>query len=54
MLFYGVGADAVRVAGFDPLDGPDWAELERFLDQELVDLICWANGYALYRLSSSD
>jgi hypothetical protein len=54
VLFYSAGANAVRVAGFDPLDESDWAELERLLDRELQEVIGWENGYKLYRLRSGE
>jgi 4-amino-4-deoxy-L-arabinose transferase-like glycosyltransferase len=44
------GADAVREAGFDPLDSSDWAALGRLVDDELVEVADWAGGYSLYQL----
>jgi hypothetical protein len=50
VLYYAAGAEAVREAGYDPLDRSDWLELEQMLDHELVEVIDWDNGYTLYRL----
>lgn len=54
VLYYAAGAEAVREAGFDPLDESDWDELDRLLKHELVELIGWENGYTLYRLPSGE
>ena len=50
VLFYRDGAAAVRAAGFDPLDEPDWEALDRFLEQELVQIRALGNAYVLYEI----
>ncbi len=50
VLYYRLGADAVRRAGFDPLDDADWQALERFLTEDLVMDEAFGDAYVLYRL----
>jgi hypothetical protein len=49
VLYYNLGARAIRQAGVDPLTLDDWAELEIFLDQQLVPLADFGGAYTLYR-----
>lgn len=50
ILFYRLGAEAIRDAGFDPLVPEDWKELERFLADRLVPEQTFGDAYILYRL----
>lgn len=50
VLYYRLGAEAVRSAGFDPLNDEDWKELERFLTEDLVVAETFGDAYVLYRL----
>jgi hypothetical protein len=49
VLYYNLGARAIRQAGVDPLTLDDWAELGIFLDQQLVPLADFGGAYTLYR-----
>ncbi|MGH2622026.1 MAG: hypothetical protein ACRDHG_15870 [Anaerolineales bacterium] len=50
VLYYQVGAEAIRQAGFDPLDEADWQELDLFLTDDLVITESFDDAYTLYRL----
>ena len=50
VLYYRLGAEAVRNSGFDPLDDEDWAELERFLSEYLESTESFGDAYLLYRV----
>ena len=50
VLYYRLGAESVRSAGFDPLDGEDWEELDRFLTEDLEIAETFGDAYVLYRL----
>jgi len=49
VLFYRLGAQAIRQAGFDPLTAEDWAELESFLSDQLIPVTTFGEAYTLYR-----
>jgi hypothetical protein len=49
VLFYRLGAEAIRNAGFDPLTASDWAELESFLNDQLIPVADFGEAYTLYR-----
>jgi hypothetical protein len=49
VLFYRLGAEAIRKAGFDPLTAGDWAELESFLNDQLILVADFGEAYTLYR-----
>jgi len=49
VLFYQLGAEAIRQAGFDPLTAGDWAELESFLSDQLIPMTTFGEAYTLYR-----
>jgi len=50
VLYYRLGAEAVRAAGFDPLTDADWDELEHFLTEDLGIAESFDAAYTLYRL----
>jgi len=50
VLYYQLGAEAVRAAGFDPLSDADWEQLEKFLTDRLVITESFDAAYTLYRL----
>ncbi len=50
VLYYRLGAEAVRTAGFDPFIDKDWEELEHFLADDLVIAESFGDAYTLYRL----
>lgn len=50
ILFYRLGAEAVRQGGFDPISESDWIQLERALDGLLTPVGQIGDSYALYRL----
>jgi hypothetical protein len=49
VLFYPLGAEAIRQAGFDPLTASDWTELESFLSDQLIPIKDFGEAYTLYR-----
>jgi hypothetical protein len=50
VLYHRAGAEAVRIADFDPLDDGDWEALEQFLEQAAVPLRTFGSAYVLYEL----
>jgi hypothetical protein len=50
VLYFRLGAEAVRNSGFDPLTDEDWAELERFLSDYLEFAESFGDAYLLYRI----
>ena len=48
VLAFRAGAEAVRLAGLDPLEAADWAALEQFLEQATVPLSAFGDDYVLY------
>lgn len=50
VLYYRVGAAAVRQEGFDPLTPADWDELDRLLGELLIPAGETADSYTLYAL----
>jgi hypothetical protein len=50
VLAFSAGAEAVRLAGLDPLEDGDWAVLEQFLEQATVPLSSFGDAYVLYEL----
>jgi len=50
VLFYRAGAEAVRAAGFDPLEAEDWEALDRFLEQQMVPIGVFGDAYVLYEI----
>ncbi len=50
VLFYRLGAEAVRQEGFDPISEVDWIQLERALHSLLTPVWQIGDSYVLYRL----
>ena len=50
VLFHRAGAEAVRAAGFDPLNVEDWEALDRFLEQQMVPVGAFGDVYVLYEI----
>ncbi len=50
VLYHRAGAEAVRFAGFDPLEDGDWVALEQFLAQAMVPISTFGEAYVLYEL----
>ena len=50
VLFHRAGAEAVRAAGFVPLNVEDWEALGRFLEQQMVPVGAFGDAYVLYEI----
>jgi hypothetical protein len=50
VLYHRAGAEAVRVADFDPLEDGDWEALDRFLEQSMIPQRSFGDAYVLYEL----
>jgi hypothetical protein len=48
VLFSAIGAQAIQEAGVDPYQAEDWAELDRFLEGQLVPAASFGDAYTLY------